>query len=97
MNTRESLKHELGSNSKIFLSYPCLVGSMVTSWSLTQDIGVSNNISCRNLTLDSKNSVKTFRKILNFSLPKGHFFNLKEVYDNKKYNMLMIKPGQKQH
>ena len=43
------------------LSYLCPTGSVVTSWSLTQDVLGSNNLCHKKLSLDFASSVKIFR------------------------------------
>ena len=62
---------------KVPVSHTCLAGIVVASWSLTQEIaGLSPFTVMTNiLSLNSANSVKTFRKNSNFSLP---LFTLKE-------------------
>ena len=39
----KSLKHEMGSILRSFL-YRCLTGAVVASWSLTQEVAISNNV-----------------------------------------------------
>ena len=69
----KSLKHELNlAQFRDSFGYPCLGGTVVASWSLTRSGGDRFKSSFRNiifLSLNSANSIKTFRENWNAISP----------------------------
>ena len=48
----------IGGQLKGPLSYPCLVGYVVTSWSLTQGVVGSNHLLCKKIITEFSGTVK---------------------------------------